>query len=296
MGIPLRWAKSTDALQSMADDLQTPQGCWPAITLSDRGPAKDLMAARQAWAQRLRAHFLTSAQAAQLLQGLHALGAPLDIITGAAYVAEESTRLWAATTHVATPLRPPTPLTIDKTAFSAPPHGDALAILGQALNLLAFNLPISVAIYEALAAITDHDAIAAMCAAIAKSLGELAAYGAEALPWLVDEQGSALRRPLQAITTALMARHEHLCRGSTARLDALAGDAIVIEVTANNLGTLSDDTLAAIYYDRLATSVFPFLARLQWDGLQLWQQRHQASPPTTTPAIVAMAAVGIEGT
>jgi hypothetical protein len=297
MGIPVTWTPTTDPLHQIHRDLTDRRGGWPRIDAVDHSSTRELMRARADWCLRVRANYATGAEAAHLLRSFYALGAPVDLLSGASYVAGESAYLLSANIHILAPLEPPAPLSIPRSFFNNPSSSSRhCAVMRRALQLFVFNIPVSRAIYEAISAISSNDGIASLSAAIAASLAELSEFGSAAVEWLASTMDAEELSTVRSHIPYLMRRYESLCHGNPARLDALAGDAIVIKSSPGNLGTLEPATIAAIYYDGLASTIFPLLSRLGWDGLELWQIRHQRSHNTANfgPTPIAVAAVGID--
>lgn len=297
MGIPVIWTPTTNSLHRIHRDLTDRHGGWPDIDLVEQRSSRELMRARADWCLRVRANYATSAEAAHLLHAFYALGTPLDLLTGTSYVTGETTYLLAANIHILAPLEPPAPLSIPGTFFTPPSRSiQKSAALRRALQLFGFNIPLSRAVYEAVSAISANEGIGRLAAAMAASLAEMSEFGSATLEWLVTTMSHEELDVVRSSIPYLMRRYESLCHGNPARLDALAGDAIVIESSPGNLGTLEPATIAAIYYDGLASSIFPLLARLGWDGLELWQLRHQRAHRTAKfgPTPIAVAAVGID--
>lgn len=289
MGIPIDWTSTTPSLHDIRRDLTGGDGRWPVPR--PRASAVDddeRLRARADWGLRLCAAYATMADIARWHNNLVQLGAPMDVLVGAAYAVDEITHLVAVHAHILTPLEPTAPLAVPP-AFVTPSRGlrDWKSCHATALEVFVFNLPISRAVYEAIAAITDDPAITELASALADGTRELVSFGQSVLDWLAERSTDVV-----ISLPDRLAIYESLCHGSPQRLDKMAGQEITIEPRPGNLGTLAPEMIAAIFYDTLGTSILPQLERLGWPSFDAWQRRHRR-PGRSRPEPAAIAAVGI---
>ena len=294
MSTSINWAPTTTALHQLHRDLNGRYSTWPtpevhAPPITDEQRRR----ARIQWANRVRATYASTARVASIHQQFLALGAPLDIISGASYISRELTRFLTVTTHLLRPLEPEMALTVDHRALlnSGQPTSWE-KVFEQAVELFCFNLVLSQPIYEALSAVSSDTAIAELSAAIAESLGELHEYGKLALQWISTTLSARVTASTQARLPSLLAAYELLCDGSPDVLDELAGEEIVVETRPGNLGTLQSNHRAAIFYDTLNSSIFALLDDFGWQSSQAWQA-HYRHTGLATSSPVAIMAVGL---
>lgn len=277
MAIPINWTPTTPALHKINQDLVHRGRRWPKPNVESPLITKEeLNLARGQWAERLRATYLTTTHAAALLQRLLILGAPLELISGATYTVDELSRHLGLTAHIYRAVHPSDELDLPAELlplFFGPPTWKEL--FDEVLELFIFNLNLSIPVQEAIEAVTFDTAISELAAVQAKSLAELLDFGRAALEWMVRKLTDQESRQIKSQLPALLAAYEELCHGSPTRLDALAGQEIVLETQAGNLGTLSSDQLAASFYHTLNYSIFPTLDELGWDGMKAWQDHHR---------------------
>lgn len=295
MGIPINWQPTTASLRNIHDHLTTPEGGWPEPRV-DVPPITDEQRrrARRRWSNRVRATYVSTGQATHLCQQLIARGAPLEVLTGAAYTTEELTLQLTTCVHLLQPLEPASTLTAPG---QLAPHSPASPqwdnIFEQALEFFLFNLSLSGPVFRALYAVSSDAAISELSGVIADNIAELTTFGDHILEWLVSNQLSTLPASLDRKLPFLFSTYGSLFFATPETLDSLAGREITVETRPGNLGTLNSQQLAAIFYDTVQNTILPTLDDLGIDHQAAWTRRHRASEQQSrTPAVVA--AVGIE--
>lgn len=270
------WTPTTPALHKINQDLVHRGRHWPKPAASSPLiTAAHLTLAKEQWAQRLRAIYLTTAHAAHLLHRLMIIGAPLDLISGTSYTADELGRHLNLTAHIFRAIHPSDELTFQSDLF--PTRADRPSwhhLFEKTLELFAFNLTLSYPVQQAIGAITSDGAIAELAQVQAKSLEELLDFGQAALQWMTRKLTDQQARSIEQRLPTLLAAFEELCQGSPLRLDALAGKEIILDAQTGNMGTLTPEQLAASFYHTLNYSIFPTLHDLGWDGMKAWQEHH----------------------
>lgn len=277
MVISINWAPTTASLTKMHQELTHHGQSWPAPRVdSPLVQGMDLDLARHQWASRCRATYVSAAQAASLLHQLYALGAPVDILSGMAYGADELTRHLTLTVHLSRHLTPATEISLDEEYIPPPPsQWDWKDTFTEMLEFFGFNLAISAPVLDAISAVTSDGAIAELAEAQADSMRELNRFGRQALLGLRNHLPPRTTAATQARLPGLLAAYEFLCHGTAQRLDELAGQEITVETESGNLGTLTPDHLAAIFYHTLDVSIFPLLDELGWQGMEAWHRHYR---------------------
>lgn len=291
MGQSINWAPTTTSLHQIHHDLSGRYGEWPHPRIQATPIREEQRRrARLDWSNRVRATYVSAMHAASLHHQLLTLGAPLDVLSGAAYVSQELTQHLTATTHLLRPLQ-------SETALEVPHHASMTlneavsweGVFEHYVEFFGFNIALSIPLYDALAAVSSDKAIAQLSDALSKSLGELQTYGTSALQWMHSTLPERLTAPVISQLPGLLANYERLCDGGPEVLDELAGKEIVVETRPGNLGTLQSDHCAAIFYDTLNTSIFPLLDGFGWQSSQAWQRHYEHSDTTTSSSAVIMA-------
>lgn len=295
MRTPIRWAPSSDALHTIYQSLVGEPQQWPSPAILEAPTTEEhRRRAADAWGRRVQANYLTAQWSASLTERLSRLGAPLDLLAGSAYAAEEWTRQLSIAVHLHQPLPTATPLSVPDQLFAERHFGPCRweSVFEQALELYGFNLTLSVPIYDAVAAVSSDPAVTDLCMAAVDSLRELHSFGELLLRWCREDLPARTTAHGQQRIPHLLANYEQLCEGSPAILDELAGHEITVETRPGNLGTLRPTHLAAIFYDSLHQSIFPLFESLGWSGLDAWQQHYRHVPEDrNAPAVIAAAGI-----
>ena len=294
MGIPINWEPTTASLHDVHKHLTSPQGGWPQPQI-DVPPitAEQRRRAQHQWTQRVRATYVSTGQASTILQQLIALGAPLEVLTGAAYTAEEMTLQLTINLHLLRPLDPPTSLSAPESLAPGGSHRPSWEdLFTQLLEFFAFNLTLSRPVYRALYAVSSDRAISELSGLLADNLGELTTFGELTLQWLHSTHLPNLTPSTAEKIPRLFASYESLFHGSPKMLDSLAGQEVTVQTRPGNLGTLSSRQLAAIFYDTLQSDIFPLLQKLGIDAGSDWRRRHRFRHPSA-PRPFAATAVGL---
>lgn len=293
MAIQIDWRPASQQLHQLYGDLTGYHEDWPRPNLDESAPSNDAVdGAVEQWTQRLRATYVTMAEASALHADLVAVGAPLDVLTGASYAGDELNHHLAGLVHLIESFDVEPELTVpDETIAMAtrPPSWEK--IMARTLELFAFNLAISRPIYEALGVTASDAAIAERCQVLGASIGELIQFGQLALEWMGSTLPQQKMELMRARLPRLMTAYESLCGGSPQLLDELAGEEVAIESSADNLGVLDDRERSVIFYDTLMSSIFPTLDTLGIDGTGMWQRRPRELEEVQRP-LAAVAGVG----
>ncbi len=294
MGTSINWDRTTTTLHRFHRDLTGQDDNWPIPDIT-ASPITDEQRrrARLTWSDRVRAAYVSASLAADLSHRLIVLGAPVELLSGTSYTAEELLRQLNVAIHLLRPLNPDSPLVIpDRLLDTGPEPTSWETALQKSVELFVFNLGLSQPIYEGIAAASSDPAMAELCFAVANSLDEITTFGTAAIQWMGTELPSRTTAPAQKKLPALLAAYEKLCEGSPEMLDTMAGEEITVRTRPGNLGTLQPEHLAAIFYDTLNTAIFPCLDELGWQGLNAWQRHYrQNSHPDQPDAVIA--AVGL---
>lgn len=122
-------------------------------------------------------------------------------------------------------------------------------------------------------AVVSTDAMPEACAhQILRDERFHASFGWEAASVLVPELDEAQHTALQAQLARSLAGFERTtCGGVT--VDDLADREVLIEKGEPNLGTLSKDEFAAIFFATLEDEIFPELEALELDPMRAWAER-----------------------
>lgn len=294
MRTAINWDPSTPSLHEIHRQLTGRHNNWPEPQIYT-APITDEQRRRacRAWLSRARTTYVSVQWAASLSQQCLTLGAPLDILSGIGFTADELLNHLTVTLHLLEPLEPTRPVAAPTEFFRPAPDSPSWETIFQnAMELFVFNLNIAQPLYEGLAAVTSDPAMSELSTALAHSLDELTRFGQLALEWMSTEFSSQITASTKKRLPALLAAYETLCNGSPQQLDELAGTEITVETRPGNLGTLQPEHRAAIFYDTLNTAIFPALDNLGWPGLEAWQQHYRHRElPLSEQAVVA--AVGL---
>lgn len=283
------WSPSTQALQRWYTRLGPGESGWPPPRPDT--PASDddhRRLARKHWCERIRATYVTTSAATANFQELIALGAPLDVLTGASYVADELTHHLGMLVHLIDPFAPPTTPSVPDDRLRTGDAGHSWQrTFEDNLRLYAFNLTLSEPTYRAIAAVSSDSAVSRLSTMLADNLEELTGFGRETLRWMADRAGPAALEAVRERIPDLLGGYESLCHGDPELLEGVAGQELAVETDPGNLGSLRDDQLAFLFYDTLTSSILPLLDDLGWDGHELWQQHYHAdqSRPVTVAAV-----------
>ena len=294
MSPTINWEPSTNSLRAIHSAITGNEGEWPRPNI-ETSPITDEQRrrARRTWSDRVRGSYITAEWAASLSRQLLTLGAPLDLLTGASYVTQELMHQLTVATHLLDPLQPVKTLSVPDDLFSqCSGSGTWESVFDRTMELFVFDLALSQPIYEGLGAVSSDPAISELCIAVAESLDELIHFGELSLQWMSQELPTRVTASSQARLPALLAAYESICEGTPDTLDELAGKEITVETRPGNLGTLQSDHLAAIFYDTLNRSIFPFLDSLGWRGLKAWQRHYRHADHLQRRGAV-VAAIGV---
>ncbi len=293
MGIPIDWKPTTASLQHIHRQLTTGGEGWPEPDV-DVPPITDEQRrrARDRWSERVRATYVSVGQANSLLQQFVALGAPVEVLTGAAYTTKELTLQLSANLHLLKSLAPPSLFAPQALAPRQVEEPRWQLVLEQAIELFTFNLSLSQPVYHALYAVSSDPAFSQLSGIVADNLSELTTFGDLTIQWLHESRNSSPSL-LETKTPRLLAAYESLLYGGPETLDDLAGQEITVETRPGNLGTLSAEQSAAIFYDTVQNTILPRLESLGVDPSEAWQRRHRdIDTASLPPAVVAGVGIG----
>lgn len=290
MATRINWKTAGATLHQFYDELADATDNWPTPCPDGSVTASgNRRIAQKHWCERIRATYVTLARCNIWFQDLMALGAPLELLSGASFATEKLTRQLAMLAHLVRPFDPKTSPTVsEKTLDGDRGEPSWPEVFERSVELFVFNLSLSHPAYEAVAAVCAEPAISRLAAMLAAGTEKTARFGHAALRWMVRVLPEEIRRPTRCRLPRLMAAYESLCHGSPELLNALAGDEITIELIPGNLGTLRDEQLAVIFYDTLGSTILPLLDDLGCEGTEAWQRHYRLSPTErTAPALVA---------
>jgi hypothetical protein len=126
---------------------------------------------------------------------------------------------------------------------------------------------------DAIAVVSTDPMAEAIAAQILRDEHLHAAFGWEALGWLLEHVGDPARTAIQRVLPTRYGEFEHsTCCGIG--IDQVAGKEILIERTGTpNLGTLTDEQYAMIYFATVETEIIPALEKLGLDPGGAWARR-----------------------
>jgi hypothetical protein len=154
---------------------------------------------------------------------------------------------------------------------------DRLAWAADAiLSACCFGETLSRPMLDAIAVVSTDPMAEAIAAQILRDEHLHAAFGWEALDWLLRELGEPGRTAVEAVLPRRYTEFERsTCCGIG--IERVAGRELVIERTeAQNLGTLSDEQYAMIFFATIETEVIPALERLGLPAREAWAKRPAA--------------------
>ncbi|MEZ6186919.1 MAG: hypothetical protein R3F62_18145 [Planctomycetota bacterium] len=267
---------------------------WPDPEVFDpaRYPRELRRAAAVQWAGRARAEYGSVHQFTQVAHALCVARVPLTLFGSLARLITDEVRhaeLCAATALAIDPeatartLRLPSP----RTPWKAPPLGDAreplLAWASRAI-LVACCLgeTLSRPMLEAIALRATDPLPQGVADQILRDEHLHATFGWEALAALWPELSDASRTRLQRTLTQALGDFE----ASTAcgiPVEALVGKELEIDADPDtpNLGTLSDEDYAAIFFATVEHEILPKLEAQGLDAGRAWAERPRPTPART---------------
>ena len=293
MSIEIDWSPTTETLHALHAERTGYRDDWPVPQLDGSIVDDDERhRAREQWSDRIRATHLSLGRATELFRRLVALGAPVDILGGFGYICDELTHHLSTLTFLATPFetRQSIPAASDRRSPVTDRPLSWNHVFEETLELFAFDLALSDALYEAIGAISSDDAVEQLAFGLSWSTGELVGFGDEVLQWMVDTVDDATLDVDRL--AAILGDYEAFCGGSPQLLDSIAGDELTIEARSGNLGTLDDQQIAVIFYDTLGDTILPLFERLDLDGHRAWRAHHQQTSPDRDRRPV-VAAIGL---
>lgn len=296
MRLSLDLSTTTDFIgQLHRQHLAAPGGPVPrASSLRDYSPGLREQAARQ-WAARALAAQEHAAHMARLLDMALWDISPMELVGAVSLFVGRATRRLAVMAQTAVELgaRPagPAPVLSDEVL---PGDGTSGRLrLSRAMLLHgALNPALSAPVFDALATITDCEAMERLCSWLADDAREAADFGWEALGWLSGRWSERERESLAEGLPRNLGQMELAARASASVLDTLAGQEIVVEREQANPGLLTDAQLAAIFYHTLTEDVFRHLRDLGFSPMEAWQKHYRLGPADQAAQRPALLAIG----
>ena len=247
---------------------------WSAFDASSYSPAL-VEHARRHWAGRAVAEYQSTAQFAQLMHRLTLIGAPVELIGAATRLITDECRHAELCAKMADLLG-------GRLGYDVPARGMSIldeerdpwiAIAKTVLNVCCFGETLSIPMLEALTIVASDPTPQAIARQIASDEEYHSRYGWEVMTWLMPRLDDDQRARLKASLPPMLSHFERVCAGSPDMLEALAGQEIEIEPEDPNLGTLTDEQYAAIFYHTLDAQILPSLEALGFEALDAWRQR-----------------------
>lgn len=233
--------------------------------------------ARVQWAGRAVAEYQSTAQFAQLLHRLTLVGAPIEIIGAATRLATDECRHAEYCARMADKLGGRDGHQVDSGLSLFDEEEDPwMAIYRTILNVCCFGETLSIPMLESIHMVATDPLPSAVSRIISSDEEYHARFGWEVLMWLTPQMSEAQMAWLQDRLPRLMGHFEQVCAAGPEMLDRLAGQEVdVFEGSDDepNLGTLTDEQYAAIFYHTLEQDIFPGLTHLGFDAIAAWQKR-----------------------
>lgn len=233
--------------------------------------------ARHQWAGRAVAEYQSTAQFAQLLHRLTIAGAPINIIGAATRLATDECRHAEYCARMADALGGREDHQVDGGLSLFEDEEDIwMAIYRSVLNVCCFGETLSIPMLESIHMVATDELPQTVARIISSDEEYHARFGWDVLSWLTPEMSDTQLEWIQARLPYLMSHFEKVCAASPEVLERLAGQEVdVFEGSEDepNLGTLTDEQYAAIFYHTLEHTIFPGLTELGFDAIAAWQQR-----------------------
>lgn len=241
----------------------------------------EIARAREQWAARASASYMTQGQTAALVHRLLSVGAPMDLSSGAVDTLHSLQRHAAWTGTLAQKLSNQGIMRFSPASFSINEAAQQTVAetwfdIGlDVLNLYGFNLTLSLPVFDACSAIASDETISEIAEVMGDDLSRHIEFGWGVLQWLIPQlEDNALARFEEAVIS-MMVTYENLCFADVDVLNDLAGKEILVEGEESNMGTLSSTQLAAIFYHTVTEQLFPRLTALGLDAQEAWHRHYR---------------------
>lgn len=232
--------------------------------------------ARREWASRAVAEYYSTSQFSQLTHRLCRLGAPVELIGASTRLAVDECRHAELCARVADRLGGRTGYDVGQDSLSMfdDAEDEWLAAYRSILELCCFGETISVPVLQAMHVISNNPVIEKICAIIAADEGYHMNFGWEALQWMTPNLDAQQRCQVRQSLPLVIAGFERVCSGGPEVIEQLAGQDLVIEEDEQpNLGSLTREQYAGIFYHCIEEDIFPRLENLGFDTAAIWRER-----------------------
>lgn len=242
----------------------------------DRYDEETLDQARREWATRATAEYYSTAQFAQLLHRLCEVGAPVELIGASTRLATDECRHAELCAKLADCLGGRDGFDVEPDTLSLFDDSDDewLAIYRTILQVCGFGETISVPVLQAMHVVANDPIAEDVAEIIAADEGYHMNFGWEALEWMTPKLDDDQQQVVRDWLPKLFGSFEQVCAGSPDALRDLAGDELTIEEDDEpNLGMLTDEEYAGIFYHCLEEDLIPRLEDLGFDARTAWEER-----------------------
>ncbi len=258
-------------------------------------PARHAVWSREAaaaqWAARAEAAHHTSARAAHLLASLLQLGAPLELVGALTRMVSDACRHTELCAKLSVMLgREPLIFTV----ACLEPLEDWGAIVIEVLVLGGIARAIAMRTMEALHVVSTEPVPEQLALQLGEDDDAHAQLAWETLRWSLERLDAPSLLAVQRALPSLLAAVELRCGGGPELLDALAGlEVDIAPGEVENLGVLSQQQRALIFYDALSERLLPALDALGLNASAAWRRRPHQVAPERVSALGCIAAVAV---